>query len=53
MRWAELIGRREEKKNAHRILVEKPECKRPLEKDLEVDEVIILKWILRKCGWLP
>ena len=32
MRWAEVIGRREEKKNAHRILVEKPEGKRPLKK---------------------
>jgi hypothetical protein len=50
MRWAERIGRREEKKNAHRILVEKPEGKRPLEKYLEVDEMV-LKWIL-KCGWV-
>jgi len=50
MRWAELIGRREE-----RILVEKPEGKRPLEKDLEVDEMIllVLEWILKKCGLTP
>jgi len=45
MRWTELIGCREEKKDAHRILVEKPEGKRPLAKDLEVDEMILLKWI--------
>jgi len=45
MGWAELTGRREEKKNAHRILVEKPEGKRALEKDLEVYETILLKWI--------
>jgi hypothetical protein len=32
MRWAEVSWRREEKKNAHRILVEKPEGKRPLKK---------------------
>ena len=53
MRSAELIGRREEKKNAHRILVEKREGKRRLEKDLEVDEIILLKWIMKKCGWIP
>jgi len=52
MRWGELIRRREEKKNAHRILVEKYEGKTPLEKDLEVDEMILSKLILNKCGWM-
>lgn len=45
MRWAKLTGRRGEKKNPHMILVEKPEGKRPLEKDVEVDEILLLKWI--------
>jgi hypothetical protein len=34
-------------------LVEKPEGKRPLEKDLGIDEMILLKRILKKCGWIP
>jgi hypothetical protein len=53
MGWTKLIGRKEEKKNAHRILVEKPEGKRPPEKDLEVDVILLLKWILKNCGWMP
>jgi hypothetical protein len=36
-------------KNAHRIMVGKPEEKRPLE-DLDVNVNTILKWILRKSG---
>jgi hypothetical protein len=32
MRWAGHVARMEEKRNAYRILVEKPEGKRPLER---------------------
>jgi hypothetical protein len=39
-----------EKRNAHRILMGKPEVKRPLE-DIDVDGRIILKWILDKMEW--
>jgi hypothetical protein len=37
----------EEKKNAYRILVGKPDGKRPLGR-LDVDGRIILKWILER-----
>jgi hypothetical protein len=39
-----------ETRNAHTILVGKPEGKRHSE-ELGVDGRIILKWILRKLGW--
>jgi hypothetical protein len=49
MRWAEHVAHMGEERGVHRVLVGKPEGKRPLE--------IILKWIFRKLegvvgtGW--
>jgi hypothetical protein len=41
-----------EKRNAYRILVGKPEGKRPLEdQDVFVGGWTILKWILEWMGW--
>jgi hypothetical protein len=42
MRWAEHVARMQEKRNAYRILVEKPEGKIPLE-DQDVGGRIMLK----------
>jgi hypothetical protein len=47
MRWAGHVTRIGEMRNAYKILIVKPEGKRPLE-DLGVDEMIILEWILGK-----
>jgi hypothetical protein len=35
-------------KNAYKILLRKHHRKRPLEKDLDIDWRIMLKWILQK-----
>jgi hypothetical protein len=50
MRWAGHIARMGEKRNAHRILVGKPEEKRPLGRPRRrwVDNI---KMDLRKIGW--
>jgi hypothetical protein len=40
----------EERRNAYRILMGKPEGKRP-RKYLHVNGKIILKWILNRMGW--
>jgi hypothetical protein len=45
MRWAGHVGRMGDTRNAYRILVGKPEGKRPLE-DRDVGGWTILKWIL-------
>jgi hypothetical protein len=56
MRWAGHVARMGEDKGVHRVLVGKPEGKRPLG-DQDVDGRIILRWILRKLegvvgtGW--
>jgi hypothetical protein len=44
MRWAEHVARMGAKRNANRILVIKPEGKRPQ----DVSVWIILKWILNR-----
>jgi hypothetical protein len=49
IRWAGHIARGGEKRNAYRILVGKPEGKRPLE-DLDLGEKVILRWILDMMG---
>jgi hypothetical protein len=46
-RWAGHIALMREKRNAYRILVGKPERKRPTE-DLNVSMRIILKWIVER-----
>jgi hypothetical protein len=50
MRWAGHVARIREKKNAYRILVEKPERKRPLGRSRRrwVDNI---KMDLREIGW--
>jgi hypothetical protein len=47
LRWAGHVARMEEKKNAYRLLVGKPEGKRPLG-DQDVCGWIILGWILER-----
>jgi hypothetical protein len=47
MRWAGHVARMGETRNAYRILVGKPEGKRPLE-DQDVGGWTILKWILKR-----
>jgi hypothetical protein len=47
MRWAGHVAQMGEKRNAYRILVGKPERKRPLG-DLDVGVWTILKWILER-----
>jgi hypothetical protein len=47
MRWAEHIARIGESRGPYRILVTKPERKRPLRRP-GVDGRIILRWIFRK-----
>jgi hypothetical protein len=46
MRWVGHVARIGEKRGVHRVLVGKPEGKRPLG-DPDVDGKIILRWILR------
>jgi hypothetical protein len=50
MRWAELVARMGKKRNAYRILVGKPEGKRPLGRSRRrwVDNI---KIDLREVGW--
>jgi hypothetical protein len=51
MRWARLVARMGERRCVHRILVGRPEGRRPLG-DPSVDRRIILKWIFEKWdGW--
>ena len=55
MRWAGHVARMEEGRGVHRVLVGKPEGKRPLG-DLDVDGRIILRWMFGKweeveTGW--
>jgi hypothetical protein len=47
MRWAEQVALMGEKRNAYRILVEKPEGNKPLGR-LDVGGRIILEWILER-----
>jgi hypothetical protein len=47
MIWARHAARMEVKGNAYRILVGKPEGKRPLENQ-DVGQWIILRWILER-----
>jgi hypothetical protein len=47
MRWAGHVAGMREKRNAYRILVGKPEGKRPLGR-LDVGGRIILEWILER-----
>ena len=55
MGWARRVARMGEGRGVHRVLVGKPEGKRPLGRD--VDGRIILRWIFRKLegvvgtGW--
>jgi hypothetical protein len=56
MRWAGHVARMREGRSGYRVLVGKPEGKRPLG-DPDVDGRIILRWIFRKwegvvgTGW--
>jgi hypothetical protein len=49
MRWAEHVARMREKKNAYRILVGKPEGKRPLGRPRRRKDNIEMD--LREIGW--
>ena len=56
MRWAGHVARMGEGRGVHRVLVGKPEGKRPLGRDPDIDGRIILRWIFRKwegveTGW--
>ena len=58
MRWAGYVARMGEGRDVHRVLVGKPEGKRPLGRP-RLDGRIILRWIFRKwegvetgCCWL-
>jgi len=46
MRWAGYVARMCRRRGVYRVLVGKPECKRPL--DPGVDGTIIFRWIFRK-----
>jgi hypothetical protein len=48
MRWAEHVAGMRKKRNSYRVLVGKPEGKRPLKEDNDVGGGIILKWTLEK-----
>jgi len=48
MRWAGHVARMGEERGVYRVLVGKPEGKRPLGVDLGVDGWIILGWISRR-----
>jgi hypothetical protein len=50
MRYAVRVARRVEKKNAHSILLGKPEGMRPLGRE-DVSGWTIFKWILGRMGW--
>ena len=56
MRWAGHVARMEEGRGVHKVLMGKPEGKRPLGAQ-DVDGKIILRWIFRKwegvvgTGW--
>ena len=56
MRWAGHVARMGEDRGVHRVLVGKPEGKRPL-RSQDVDGRIILRWIFRNLegvvgtGW--
>ena len=47
MRWAGNVARMGERRGVYRILMEKPELKRPLGNEAIMGR-IILKWILKK-----
>jgi len=49
MRWAGHVARMGEERGVYRVLVGKPDGKRPL-RDLGVDGRIILRWICRRWG---
>jgi hypothetical protein len=51
MRWAGHVTGMGTKRNACRILMKKPEGKRPLGRPRCVCGWIILKWILDRMGW--
>jgi hypothetical protein len=48
MRWAGHVARMGEDRGVHRVIVGKPEGKRPLGRDEDVDGRLILRWIFRK-----
>jgi hypothetical protein len=50
MRWVWHVARIGETRNAQRILVGKPERKKPLGRPLGVDGKVILECVLRKKG---
>ena len=57
MRWAVRVARMEQGRGVYKVLVGKPEGKRPLGRPRRIDGRIILRWILRKwegvvgTGW--
>ena len=51
MIWAEQVARMGERKGVYRVLVGKPEGKRPLG-DPDEDRRIILRWSFRKWDWI-
>jgi hypothetical protein len=50
MRWVGHVARLGEKRNTYRLLVGKPEGKRPLGRQ-NIGGWIILKWFLDRMGW--